>query len=570
MSLHGGGIRFVADRTVADLAGTTDRRQSVGRLKFHAPVGVPDLDRGATLTLERRVEPDEPDVKRWVLAASDLARNLMNQQDLPLSVATSAGAGALRLQEAERPAETDPAETEAVAPITYIPIVLPDAEAEPMSDALINRIVANTKEPSSVANSGQIPAVYTYFGQFLAHDITFMHGLPNADTTWNMRTHALDLDSLFGALPEGSPVVSAMDCIGIGQSTGLCLGSTTQGALHDIPRRLDGSPALADPRNGNNLSVSQLTVALVRFLRRLQTVRGHATLVELKLDATRHVQSIVLNDYLPMVCDNAVLAEINALGRKVIFPGAVPPFFQVSPEFAVGCFRFGHSMVNSSYPWNAQNPQSSLYQLLNLTHLGVGLQWTPGHRLPDDWIVDWSMFADPATKARAIDCMTTNTLHNLQGGFVDQGSDVPAQANYSLAYLTLLRARQLGLATGQQLVGSVRQVVQNFHTPAEGPNDLFPANHPVCAGITAAERDFLNTRTPLWLYTLREAELAGTGRLGPLGSRIVAETIMASIQAVPGGLLDPTTSFSVPTAFNPAGTDVFTLQMLFDAISSNN
>ncbi|HEX5708087.1 MAG TPA: hypothetical protein VFX96_12370, partial [Pyrinomonadaceae bacterium] len=37
-------------------------------------------------------------------------------------------------------------------------------------------------------------------------------------------------------------------------------------------------------------------------------------------------------------------------------------------------------------------------------------------------------------------------------------------------------------------------------------------------------------RTPLWYYILKEAELGGGERLGPVGSRIVAETFVGLIK----------------------------------------
>jgi hypothetical protein len=48
-------------------------------------------------------------------------------------------------------------------------------------------------------------------------------------------------------------------------------------------------------------------------------------------------------------------------------------------------------------------------------------------------------------------------------------------------------------------------------------------------GLTSAEKDAVATRTPLWFYILREAELNG-GRLKGVGGRIVAETFHRAIE----------------------------------------
>jgi hypothetical protein len=47
--------------------------------------------------------------------------------------------------------------------------------------------------------------------------------------------------------------------------------------------------------------------------------------------------------------------------------------------------------------------------------------------------------------------------------------------------------------------------------------------------LTARERDALATRTPLWFYILREAEVNG-GQLTGVGARIVAETFHRAIE----------------------------------------
>jgi hypothetical protein len=50
-------------------------------------------------------------------------------------------------------------------------------------------------------------------------------------------------------------------------------------------------------------------------------------------------------------------------------------------------------------------------------------------------------------------------------------------------------------------------------------------------------------RTPLWFYCLRESELAGGERFGPLGGRIVAETLHAAIEASETDFFDPATGW---------------------------
>ena len=55
------------------------------------------------------------------------------------------------------------------------------------------------------------------------------------------------------------------------------------------------------------------------------------------------------------------------------------------------------------------------------------------------------------------------------------------------------------------------------------------------------------TKTPLWYYILKEAEVMANGNsLGPVGSRIVAETIIGQIRQ------DPDSFLNVPGGWSPA------------------
>jgi hypothetical protein len=49
------------------------------------------------------------------------------------------------------------------------------------------------------------------------------------------------------------------------------------------------------------------------------------------------------------------------------------------------------------------------------------------------------------------------------------------------------------------------------------------------SGLTQTERDDLTSRTPLWYYILREAEL-NNGRLTGVGARIVAEVFHRAME----------------------------------------
>src|SRR6266446_7712196 len=112
-----------------------------------------------------------------------------------------------------------------------------------------------------------IPALYTYLGQFIDHDITFdpasslqKQNDPNALT--DFRTPAFDLDNVYGRGPDDQPYMYA------GQA--FLSGDKLNGGdpkATDLPRN-NGDPKRAligDPRNDENAIVSQLQGLFLRF-----------------------------------------------------------------------------------------------------------------------------------------------------------------------------------------------------------------------------------------------------------------------------------------------------------------
>src|SRR5262252_3277018 len=106
-----------------------------------------------------------------------------------------------------------------------------------------------------------IPALYTYFGQFVDHDITFdpasslqMQNDPDALT--DFRTPAFDLDNVYGRGPDDQPYL-------YDGNTSFLLGARINGGdpnARDLARN-GANPSRAligDPRNDENSIVSQL------------------------------------------------------------------------------------------------------------------------------------------------------------------------------------------------------------------------------------------------------------------------------------------------------------------------
>lgn len=117
----------------------------------------------------------------------------------------------------------------------------------------------------------------------------------------------------------------------------------------DLPRNSDADDARAligDPRNDENMILSQLTLALMKYHNRVVADLGQTpTLFEdARAIVRKHYQWLVVNEFLPLIVGANIVNEI--LSTKPRFVRFDPqPFMPV--EFSGVAYRFGHSMVRS-------------------------------------------------------------------------------------------------------------------------------------------------------------------------------------------------------------------------------
>src|SRR5262249_7515272 len=126
-------------------------------------------------------------------------------------------------------------------------------------------------------NSG-ISAGYTYLGQFIDHDLTFdpassLQKTDDPDGLVDFRTPRFDLDCIYGRGPDDQPYLYRGD--GVHMLLGMKLtGNDADPNAHMVPRNTpEGTePARAligDPRNDENVIVSQLQSSMLRFHNRM-------------------------------------------------------------------------------------------------------------------------------------------------------------------------------------------------------------------------------------------------------------------------------------------------------------
>jgi len=393
-------------------------------------------------------------------------------------------------------------------------------------------------------NTG-IRAGYTYLGQFIDHDLTFdpvssLDRQNDPKALEDFRTPRFDLDCLYGRGPKDQPYLYEDNGVR------MLLGRELSGNPHDrktrdLPRNSD-QPARAligDPRNDENVIVSQLQATMLRFHNRVVDLKTSATgklpdFEEVQNVVRWHYQWVVLDDFLPTIAGQDVVNEILPHLKKetsirddkpnlAFFQWEKQPFMPI--EFSAAVYRFGHSMVRPIYRLNTKRRRIDIFSR------GKAMSLRGFREFPSNFAVDWSLFfnrirddqpnsgPERVQKSYKIDSSLVNPLGKLP---------LPQKIR-SLAELNLIRGSKMGLPSGQS-------VARFMDLPVV-------SNAKLRVGKATAEKHSKNRRltkispkfkdnAPLWYYILAEAQQAFDGddatpiRLGPVGGRIVAEVLI--------------------------------------------
>ena len=433
----------------------------------------------------------------------------------------------------------------------------------------------------SADGNSTIPAVYTYLGQFIDHDITARTDRPNevgnvtdvpvvpvdpdvvSASVTNERVPALDLDSVYGDGPTlpGEPDTAAKDLydgIKLKVGTVALVGKPGQNPdirgvrvpLHsdlerDLPRGVDGDPTkanIADSRNDENLIVAQLHLAFLRFHNTtVDWVRKHepyytdrAVFDRARQLVTWHYQWLVVHDYLatvalPGVVDDLVLHPDPRFDRR---DGEV----WMPLEFSVAAFRFGHTMVRGAYDYNRNfgRPGGSAPFFLLFAFTGGGGFFGQTDVLPFNWVIEWDRFVEhdprfPDHFSRKVDTRLADALGKMVNQSEDETDPRIKALLEQLAVRNLLRGYQLSMPTGQAVAAQLSLAPLSEEEIQDGNSDELNQH--------LTDSGFLQ-KTPLWYYVLKEAEVQSQGNsLGELGSRIVAGTLIGQLRNDPSSYL---------------------------------
>jgi hypothetical protein len=400
-------------------------------------------------------------------------------------------------------------------------------------------------DPSLSVNNPDNPthtAGTTFFGQFIDHDITFdtssTLGSPTEPlTTPNGRTPSLDLDSVYGGGPAATPALydTANDPAKLLIDTG--------GTFEDLPRLADGTGIIADPRNDEHLVIAGMHCAFILFHNNaVDYVRANGAaawqdaFAQARRLTTWHYQWLVLHEFLPLVVGQVMVDDVLARGRRFYRVGLGEAFIPV--EFGGACYRFGHSMVRPSYRANLKGDNGNpffgfIFDPAQNDAASDPTDLRGGFRARRRFI-GWQTFFDfgdgQVKRNKRIDTHLSTPLFTLPLGAIashDQPTVLPQR--------TLLRHLTWSLPSGQ----SVAAAMGVDPIRKQDLKELKPY------GFTK--------NTPLWYYTLKEAQLLEDGlRLGPVGGRIIAEVLIGLLETDPNSYLVAEPRWR-PT-FGPDGT----------------
>lgn len=463
-------------------------------------------------------------------------------------------------------------------------------KGQPHDVDLLAQIAAKMTSTANRPKAGDIPAGYTYLGQFLDHDLTLDPtqldiGRTRITDLQSLRSPTLDLDSLYGGGPQADPQFYEADGLHLKTDAPLPVPGVPALAAQkgfDLPRRhvdsVDGPARQAlipDRRNDENLAVAQVHLAFIRFHNRVVDDlmdRGSSTaglFERAQEQVVLHYQHMVRTDFLPRIVQRSVVDDVFANGRRVFETDGDPLNATMPLEFAGAAFRLGHSMVRTGYSWNRFFPalqDGHIFRLFRFSGTSGTLLPTEhppgseadlseleggpfGSALPSIWVTDWARLFDfshitdaagapitalarPAAEfnmAAFIDAAVVNPLERLPMGSLS----APATASKrNLAFRNLVRGNMMELPSGQQLAAAMTGLGLDIRvlTDAEVLGGLGDGTSPVLAAADIPGLDAIHGRTPLWLYVLREAEFNG-GRLTGVGARVVAETFHRAMQA---------------------------------------
>jgi hypothetical protein len=424
------------------------------------------------------------------------------------------------------------------------------------------------------AEESGIPALYTYLGQFVDHDITFdpassLQQQDDPDALVDFRTPKFDLDNVYGRGPDDQPYL--YEFTAGSNKAKFVLGKKLSGGsdpdARDLARNSANLPPhqparaiIGDPRNDENALVSQLQGLFLRFHNRLID-ESKLNFAQAQRSLRFHYQWMLVNDFLVHLVNPTTLHDVfpHLASGKSIADDRPRLFFYharedafMPLEFSVAAYRFGHSMVRPGYRLNDE--KDTLLPIFGQRGSPERPHSLRGFMAPaDNWGLDWARFIDienrpngvtlddngklpgnetPSEQQLNVNRRRLQLAYRIDTSIVRPLGDLPPDVADlifpSLAERNLIRGWRLRLPSGQSIAkGMGIDVLPEIRigqftdkSSTKKIDDLPDTDH------------IFTDNCPLWTYCLAETfdqEVVGhagvmSKLLGPVGGRIVAET----------------------------------------------
>jgi hypothetical protein len=304
-------------------------------------------------------------------------------------------------------------------------------------------------------------------------------------------------------------------------------------AVEDLPRNAQGRALISDPRNDENIIISQLHLGLIKFHNQVMAaleaegIGGMQAFTEAQRIVRWHYQWVVTHDFLRRLIRQPLMEKLFPVTehRRTVnlsfYRWTVHPFIPL--EFSAAAYRMWHSMVRSNYVLN-----DALEEIRDNVGTGGRIpiilppQDNPGpladlcggRFLPRFWTIQWDRFLKfddhDGTTSTLQKSRKINTKLAFRLGAIPTGPD----SQSSLALLNLRQGWRLGVPSGQHVSRAM---------------GIEPSYNP-------------HGHDPLWYYILQEAALDGGECLGQVGGTLIAEVFLGLLAGDPLSYLniDPT------------------------------
>ena len=217
-----------------------------------------------------------------------------------------------------------------------------------------------------------VPAGYTYFGQFIDHDLTFDSTSSldpsSSSAPSNTRTPRFDLDCVYGDGPDAQPFMyDGAKLIFKDVKNDDAHNGQFDPAGRDLMRNSLGRAIIGDKRNDENSIVSQVQLSFIKYHNAVvdaliatpePTWNTPGSLFESARNEVRWTyQRLVVEDFLPRIVQAEVFANLqhkNPAQRARNYAFYTEDLRGNLPrEFVAAAYRFGHSGIRTGYRMNS-------------------------------------------------------------------------------------------------------------------------------------------------------------------------------------------------------------------------